>query len=144
MKHVLWIRIMNTYYEYVLWVRIMNMYYEYVLWIRIMNTCYEARIMNNTCHTFTIGRHGEHVLWVMASTYDESSITIHNTYYEARIMKHVLWIPVMNTYYEARIMNNTCHTFTTRVVKYKYCVSQKQNEANDKNKWYNVLRTFIS
>jgi len=26
----------------------------------------------------------------------------------------------------------------TRVVKCKYCVSQKRNEANDKDQWYNV------
>jgi len=31
----------------------------------------------------------------------------------------------------------------TRVVKCKYCVSQKRNEANKKNQWVNVLLTFI-
>ena len=31
----------------------------------------------------------------------------------------------------------------TRVVKCKYCVSQKRNEANNKNQWVNVLLTFI-
>jgi len=31
----------------------------------------------------------------------------------------------------------------TRVVKCKYCVSQKRYEANDKIQWYNVLLTFI-
>ena len=30
----------------------------------------------------------------------------------------------------------------TLVVKCKYCVSQKRNEANNKNHWYNVLLTF--
>jgi len=32
----------------------------------------------------------------------------------------------------------------TRVVKCKYCVSQKRNEANDKDQWYSVLLTYIS
>jgi len=31
-----------------------------------------------------------------------------------------------------------------RVVKCKYCVSQKRYEANDKAQWYNVLLTFVS
>ena len=31
----------------------------------------------------------------------------------------------------------------THVVKCKYCVSQKRNEANNKNQWFNVLLTFI-
>ena len=33
---------------------------------------------------------------------------------------------------------------STRVVKYKYDVSQKQNGLNDKYQWYNILVTFIS
>ena len=31
----------------------------------------------------------------------------------------------------------------TRVVKCKYCVSQKQNEFNDNIDWYSILLTFI-
>ena len=31
----------------------------------------------------------------------------------------------------------------TREVKCKYCVSQKRNEANNKNQWFNMLLTFI-
>jgi len=31
----------------------------------------------------------------------------------------------------------------TRVVKCKYCVSQQQNEANNKTQWFNVLHTLI-
>ena len=30
-----------------------------------------------------------------------------------------------------------------RVVKYKYCVSQKQNGFDNKIQWYNILLTFI-
>ena len=32
---------------------------------------------------------------------------------------------------------------STRVVKCKYDVSQKQNDLNDKNQWYNILLTCI-
>jgi len=39
---------------------------------------------------------------------------------------------------EIALWPNTC------VVKCKYCVSQKQNEANDKAQWYNVFLTFVS
>jgi len=31
----------------------------------------------------------------------------------------------------------------TRVVKCKYCVSQKQNGFNNKIQWYSILLTFI-
>ena len=31
----------------------------------------------------------------------------------------------------------------TRIVKCKYFVSQKRNEANDKVQWYNILLTFM-
>jgi len=48
--------------------------------------------------------------------------------------------PFPRTKDRPRLEKSHCDTC---VVKCKYCVSQKRNEANDRVRWYNVFLTFI-